>query len=59
MEQLSAMMVGREVNFKVDKKPVTPGETVLEVKDMVVASKVHKNNAVRDVSFSVRRGEIV
>ena len=59
MEQLSAMMVCREVNFKVDKKPVTPGETVLEVKDMVVASKVHKNNAVRDVSFSVRRGEIV
>ena len=59
LEELSAMMVGREVNFKVEKKDMKPGETVLEVKDMVVASKIHKNNAVRGVSFNVRRGEIV
>ena len=25
MEQLSAMMVGRNVNFHVEKKPCTPG----------------------------------
>ena len=59
LEELSAMMVGREVNFKVEKKDMKPGETVLEVEDMVVASKIHKNNAVRGVSFNVRRGEIV
>ncbi len=59
MEELSAMMVGRNVNFHVDKKPSVPGETVLEVQHMTVASKAHKNNAVKDVSFKVRRGEIV
>ena len=59
MEELSAMMVGRNVNFHVEKQPVTPGETVLEVRHMTVASKTHNNNAVKDVSFKVRRGEIV
>ena len=59
MEQLSAMMVGRNVNFHVEKKPCTPGDVVLDVEHMTVASKIHKNNAVRDVSLKVRRGEIV
>ena len=59
MEELSAMMVGRNVNFHVDKKPSVPGEVLLDVQHMTVASKVHNNNAVRDVSFQVRRGEIV
>ena len=59
MEQLSAMMVGRNVNFHVEKKPCTPGDVVLDVEHMTVASKVHKNNAVKDVSLRVRRGEIV
>ena len=59
MEQLSAMMVGRNVNFHVEKKPSTPGDVVLDVEHMTVASKIHKNNAVKDVSLQVRRGEIV
>jgi len=59
MEELSAMMVGRNVNFHVDKKPSEPGDVVLNVEHMTVASKVHKNNAVKDVSLKVRRGEIV
>ncbi len=59
MEELSAMMVGRNVNFHVDKQPAHPGEVVLDVQHMTVASKVHNNNAVKDVSFQVRRGEIV
>lgn len=58
-EKLSAMMVGRDVNFAVEKKPAKPGEVVLDIKDMTVASKRHKNNAVNHVSFQVRRGEIV
>ena len=53
------MMVGRQVNFKVDKKPMTPGEVVLDVQNLTVPSKLHRNNAVRDVSLQVRRGEIV
>ena len=59
MEELSSMMVGRSVNFHVTKKPCTPGDVLLEVRGMTVASKAHKNNAVRNVSFNVRRGEIV
>ena len=58
-EKLSAMMVGRDVNFKVDKKPCTPGDVVLDIKNMTVESKIHKNNAVNNVSLQVRRGEIV
>lgn len=58
-ERLSAMMVGRDVSFHVDKAPAKPGETVLEVKKMSVASGKHKKDAVRNVSLQVRRGEIV
>ncbi|MDE7207425.1 MAG: ATP-binding cassette domain-containing protein, partial [Lachnospiraceae bacterium] len=58
-EELSKMMVGRNVNFKVDKQPAKPTETVLKIEHMTVPSKMHKNNAVKDVSFNVRRGEIV
>ena len=58
-EELSKMMVGRNVNFKVDKNPAKPGETVLKIEHMTVPSKMHKNNAVKDVSLQVRRGEIV
>ncbi|MBQ1789187.1 MAG: ABC transporter ATP-binding protein, partial [Oscillospiraceae bacterium] len=58
-ESLSAMMVGRNVNFHVQKTPATPGEVVLSIENMTVASKVHKNNAVKNVSLKVRAGEIV
>ena len=37
-EALSAMMVGRNVNFHVEKKPATPGEVVLEVENLTVVS---------------------
>ena len=58
-EELSRMMVGRDVEFAVEKEPCQPGKTVLEVRDMVVPSRAHKNNAVKKVSFDVRAGEIV
>ena len=58
-ESLSAMMVGRDVNFVVEKEPAQPGDVVLDIKGMTVASKRHKNNAVNNVSLQVHRGEIV
>ena len=58
-EELSKMMVGRDVDFVVHKEPAKPGEVVLDVKGLTVASKVHKNNAVKNVSFQARAGEIV
>ena len=59
VEELSAMMVGRRVNLEVEKADIQPGEVVLDVSHVTVPSKLHKNNAVKDVSFQVRRGEIV
>lgn len=59
VEELSAMMVGRQIKLKVDKDAHEPGDVVLSVKGLTVPSKLHKNNAVKDVSFDVRRGEIV
>jgi simple sugar transport system ATP-binding protein len=57
--KLSRMMVGRDVEFVVTKGETQLGDTVLEVKNLTVPSKLHKNNAVKDVSFHVRAGEIV
>ena len=59
MEQLSAMMVGRNVNFHVEKGGQHLGEEALKVENVTVASKLHKNDAVKNVSFTVRTGEIV
>lgn len=58
-EELSRMMVGRDVEFAVHKEPAKPGKPILEVKGLTVASKLHHNNAVKQVSFNVREGEIV
>ena len=57
--KLSRMMVGRDVEFVINKGEAHPAEVILEVQHLTVPSKMHKNNAVRDVSFSVRAGEIV
>ena len=58
-EELSRMMVGRDVEFVVHKDPAKPTDVVLDVQGLTVASRMHKNNAVKNVSFQVRRGEIV
>lgn len=58
-EELSRMMVGRDVNFRVQKEVSQPGQVVLSVKDVSVPSKTSKKNAVNNVSFEVRAGEIV
>lgn len=58
-EQLSEMMVGRNVKFSVDKAASAPKEVVLEVENLHVKSRIHKKDAVSGVSFDVRAGEIV
>ena len=57
--ELSRMMVGRDVEFAVQKGEAHPAEVVLDVKNLTVPSKVHRNNAVKNVSFQVHAGEIV
>ena len=58
-QELSNMMVGRPVQLEVNKTPAKPGEEILKVEHLCVPSHLHKRNAVNDVSFSVRAGEIV
>ena len=58
-EELSEMMVGRQVKFEVDKDEAIPGDVVLDVDKLCVESKIHKKLAVKDVSFQVHAGEIV
>ncbi len=59
IEELSSMMVGHDVSLHVQKTESNPGDVVLEIENMTVASKMHKNNAVKNVSLKVHRGEIV
>ncbi len=58
-EELSRMMVGRDVEFAVHKEPSKPKDPILVVEGMTVASKLHNNNAVKNISFTARAGEIV
>ena len=58
-EELSRMMVGRDVEFAVHKEESVPKDVILQVEGLTVASKLHNNNAVKHVSFNVRGGEIV
>ncbi|MDD7259641.1 MAG: ABC transporter ATP-binding protein [Candidatus Faecousia sp.] len=59
VEEMSRLMVGRDVKMVSDKKQMTPGETILKVENLTVPSRVHKNNAVKNVSLEVHAGEIV
>ncbi|MBR0135850.1 MAG: ABC transporter ATP-binding protein [Clostridia bacterium] len=58
-EELSRMMVGRPVQLVVEKDEAKPAEPVLTIEGLSVPSKIHKNDAVKDVSLTVRAGEIV
>ena len=58
-DDLSRMMVGRDVEFAVQKEEAKPRDVILDVKNLSVASKLSKKNAVSNVSFQVRAGEIV
>ena len=58
-EELSRMMVGRPVQLVVEKDPARPAEPVLTVEHLRVPSRLYKHDAVKDVSFTARAGEIV
>ncbi len=57
-DDLAEMMVGRKVKMEVDKQEKTPGEVIFSVEKL----KVRDNRgleAVKDVSFNVRAGEVL
>ena len=59
VEEMSRLMVGRDVQLKVEKGPCEPGNSVLEVRNLTAMSRIHKKEAVKNVSFTVKSGEIV
>lgn len=57
-ESLARMMVGRDVVFRIEKPEVPQGDVALKVEGLNVMSDRH-HKAVSDVSFDVRKGEIL
>jgi simple sugar transport system ATP-binding protein len=59
MDELSMMMVGRKVeSIRLDDRKKSD-KTILQVKGLSVPNRVRKIEAVKNVSFSVKAGEIV
>lgn len=56
--QLAEMMVGREVNFKVEKEDLEPGNEVFKIDDIVVKDN-RKLEAVKGLNLQLKRGEIL
>lgn len=57
-QELADMMVGRSVNFKVDKQPAQPKEAVLDIKGLTVKEK-RGYDAVKNVDLVVKAGEVL
>ncbi|WP_420628716.1 ABC transporter ATP-binding protein [Candidatus Leptofilum sp.] len=55
---LAEMMVGRKVILQVEKEKARPGETVLQVENLVVNDS-RGHTAVSNVSFEVKAGEVL
>ena len=58
-EEVSALMVGRELGAFKRKSIQNPGEEVLRVEHLQMIDPFTKKKIVNDVSFNVRKGEIV
>jgi simple sugar transport system ATP-binding protein len=56
--ELARLMVGREVVLRVEKEPVIPGPSVLELRDCSGYDD-RGHQAFQHVTFAVRRGEIL
>jgi general nucleoside transport system ATP-binding protein len=57
-EVMAAEMVGRPVNFKVQKAPAQPGSPVLELRDLCVMN-AKKVLGVKHFNLTVHEGEII
>ncbi|RKQ30417.1 ABC transporter ATP-binding protein [Oceanobacillus halophilus] len=56
--ELASLMVGREVNFKTEKKVAQPRNNVLEIKNLYVKDN-RKVDLVKGLDLDVKAGEIV
>jgi ABC-type uncharacterized transport system ATPase subunit len=59
-EELARMMVGRDIVFRVQKEPLTPGEIVLEVSGLEIDPNDERCSvSLKGLSLTVRRHEIL
>jgi len=57
--RLANMMVGRDVLLRVDKKPGHPTDGALQVKNLTLKHPIKPWNVIDDVTFTLRKGEIL
>lgn len=58
-EEMSELMVGRKIDLNIKKSEAKIGDPILQVENLYIKSKETSKNIVKNVSFQVRRGEIV
>ena len=58
IERLASLMVGRDVDLTVDKKPPKMGDVVLEIRDLVVVGD-RLQKVIDNVSLSLKAGEVL
>lgn len=58
-EELSRLMVGRDVQLVVQKAEAKPGADILTIRNLTVFNQEKGKDTVNNVSLSVRQGEIV
>lgn len=58
-EQLSRKMVGRDVNFVVEKEICEPGEIVLKVENLNYSKRGVSKKILSNINFEVKQNEIV
>jgi ABC-type uncharacterized transport system ATPase subunit len=59
VNQLAKLMVGRDVDFSVEKEVSKPEESVLSVKNLNYYNKDKTKKLLKNINFNVRKGEIV
>lgn len=52
-------MVGREITQLFPRRPATPGDALLEVKNLNVYDDLSEKKILHDISFEVRAGEVL
>lgn len=57
-QEISNKMVGRNVMLNIEKEKANPGKSALQVKNLTYTD-VHGKEIVKNISFSVRKGEIL
>lgn len=57
-QEISSLMVGRDVVLHIEKKDNKPGKTLVRIRDLVVSHQDGRNG-LDGISLSLRRGEIL